>query len=404
MKVQSLVRVYSGRQAEPTIFKRYSFVDKKIEILLYYYSVSEKSIPYKCHCEEYVPKTMYDVVIVGAGPSGAAAARGLTTEGLKVLVVEKKKLPRYKICSGIIFPKSQALTEKLFGKIPQSAYATPNLLKGVRLWSDTEHFTDWPFNKYSAGAPNVWRSEYDHWLIKNSGAEIRDCCSIKAFKAVGDYLEVECRNGHDEPIVMQCKYLISAEGSRSFIRAQIDPEFEKVIRWFIAYQSYYEGDSHLDPCFYHGFLDPHYGEVYAWFSVKDGLQILGTAVRKGSRLYPYLNKYAGMLKNNYGLKLGKLIRKASCLGNDMCPAGRFYLGKGNVLLVGEAAGFLNAFGEGISCALSSGLFASEAINKSMKTGGDALTLYHELTKVEQRLAKLSWRLGAKIAGRDLMPW
>lgn len=351
-----------------------------------------------------MPKTMYDVVIVGAGPSGAAAARGLTREGLKVLVVEKKKLPRYKICSGIIFPKSQALTEKLFGKIPQLANATPHLLKGVRLWSDTEHFTDWPFNKDGAGAPNVWRSEYDHWLIKNSGAEIMDCCSVKAFKAVDDYLEVECRNGQGEPIVTQCKYLISAEGSKSFIRAQLDPEFEKGVRWFIAYQSYYEGDSHLDSSFYHGFLDPHYGEVYAWFSVKDGLQILGTAVRKGSKLYPYLSKYTEMLKKNYGLKLRKLIRKSSCLGNDMCPAGRFYLGKGNVLLVGEAAGFLNAFGEGISCALSSGLFASEAINKSIKTGDNALTLYRELTKVEQRQTKVSWMFGAKIAGRALMPW
>ena len=51
------------------------------------------------------------------------------------------------------------------------------------------------------------------------------------------------------------------------------------------------------------------------------------------------------------------------MGNDMCSKGRFYLGKGNILLVGESAGFLNAFGEGISCALSSGLFAAEAIAK-----------------------------------------
>jgi len=35
----------------------------------------------------------YDVVVVGAGPSGAAAARGLTNGGLKVLVIEKKETP-----------------------------------------------------------------------------------------------------------------------------------------------------------------------------------------------------------------------------------------------------------------------------------------------------------------------
>jgi len=86
------------------------------------------------------PKENYDIVIIGAGPSGAATAKYLVNEGFNVLVIEKKKLPRYKICSGIIFEKSQEIIEKHFGKIPQSVYATPNLLKGVRLWTDTKHF------------------------------------------------------------------------------------------------------------------------------------------------------------------------------------------------------------------------------------------------------------------------
>lgn len=345
----------------------------------------------------------YDVVIVGAGPSGAAAARGLVNEGLKVLMIEKKKLPRYKMCSGIIFKKSQDITEKYFGKIPKSAYVTPNILKGVRFWSDSEHYTDWPFSKDGSGAPNVWRSEYDYWLIKNSGAEVRDCCVFKGFKDSGSYVTLECYDiFKNETENFQCKYLISAEGSRSVIRAGLDPEFEKGLKWFVAYQNYYEGTSGLDPCFYHGFLDPQYGEVYSWFNVKDNLQIFGTAVRKGVRIYPYLSKYTEMLKKRFGLKLINLVRKASCLGNDMCTTWRFYLGKGNVLLVGEAAGFLNAFGEGISCGLATGIFAAEAISKGIKSGDDALVMYTELTKQERRQTTVSWKLGSKIAGRNLM--
>jgi len=85
---------------------------------------------------------LYDVVISGAGPSGAAAARGLSNAGLKVLVIEKNRPPpRYKMCSGIIFKKSQDLTEKYFGKIPDAAYVKPRLLSGVRLWSDLERLT-----------------------------------------------------------------------------------------------------------------------------------------------------------------------------------------------------------------------------------------------------------------------
>ena len=197
--------------------------------------------------------------------------------------------------------------------------------------------------------------------------------------------------------------MISAEGGKSLIRAKLDPEFEKSLKWFTAYQNYYEGSSNLDPDFYHGFLEPQYGEVYAWFSVKDGLQIFGTAAAKGKKIKPYLLKYTELLEKKFDLKCGKMVRKSGCIGNNMCPEGKFYLGKNNILLVGEAAGFLNAFGEGISCALISGLFAAEAISKGVKSGSNALELYTDLTKRERRQTTVSWKLGAKLAGRDLMP-
>ena len=349
-------------------------------------------------------KNEYDVVITGSGPSGAAAAKGLVNEGLSVLVLEKKKLPRYKICSGIIFKKSLDITEKYFGEIPKSAYVTPELLKGVRFWSDDENYKDYPFNKDGNGVPNIWRSEYDYWLVKESGAEIKDCHLLTDFTESDDYILLKAHdNLNDKAIDIKCKYLISAEGGKSVIRAKLDPEFEKSLKWFTAYQNYYEGSSNLDPEYYHGFLEPQYSEVYAWFSVKDGLQVFGTAAAKGKKIKPYLLEYTELLENKFNLKRGKMVRKSGCIGNNMCPEGKFYLGKNNVLLVGEAAGFLNAFGEGISCALTSGMFAAEAISEDIKSNGNALELYTNLTKKDRRQTTVSWRLGAKLAGRDLMP-
>lgn len=47
-------------------------------------------------------KIMYDFIIIGAGPAGCTAAAQLAERGLKVLLVEKCRLPRYKSCSGVL--------------------------------------------------------------------------------------------------------------------------------------------------------------------------------------------------------------------------------------------------------------------------------------------------------------
>jgi flavin-dependent dehydrogenase len=42
----------------------------------------------------------FDAVVVGAGPGGAFSAYWLAKNGLKVLLLEKKPLPRFKLCGG----------------------------------------------------------------------------------------------------------------------------------------------------------------------------------------------------------------------------------------------------------------------------------------------------------------
>lgn len=44
----------------------------------------------------------YDVIVVGAGPGGSAAAYKLACRGVKVGVFEQKPLPRYKPCGGYL--------------------------------------------------------------------------------------------------------------------------------------------------------------------------------------------------------------------------------------------------------------------------------------------------------------
>ena len=51
--------------------------------------------------------TRWDVVVVGAGPAGASAARAAAARGSRVLLLERASLPRYKTCGGGIIPVSE---------------------------------------------------------------------------------------------------------------------------------------------------------------------------------------------------------------------------------------------------------------------------------------------------------
>ena len=48
----------------------------------------------------------YDVLVIGAGPSGAAAAYWLAERGRRVLLVEKKRFPREKTCGDGLTPRA----------------------------------------------------------------------------------------------------------------------------------------------------------------------------------------------------------------------------------------------------------------------------------------------------------
>lgn len=118
---------------------------------------------------------MYDVIVIGAGPTGSTAAKILAEKGKKVLLVEKFKMPRYKSCSGQLIKKSIDLVQAYFGEaVPASAMCAPAQSRGMIFTNDNGK----EFCFEQAGL-NVWRSSFDYWLARKAAEKGRSLETVR---------------------------------------------------------------------------------------------------------------------------------------------------------------------------------------------------------------------------------
>ncbi|MEK6652505.1 MAG: hypothetical protein AABY50_06200, partial [Nitrospirota bacterium] len=76
-------------------------------------------------------KEKVDVLIVGASLAASAAAKRLVDAGLNVVALERKKLPRNKVCSGILSPRGHRFLIENFGPLPRDILHEPTSCRGV---------------------------------------------------------------------------------------------------------------------------------------------------------------------------------------------------------------------------------------------------------------------------------
>jgi menaquinone-9 beta-reductase len=77
---------------------------------------------------------MADVIIIGGGPSGCAAALGLNRLGYRVVLCDQAKFPRDKVCGEFISPAADPILKRL-GVFDRIEALSPKRLKGVAISS-----------------------------------------------------------------------------------------------------------------------------------------------------------------------------------------------------------------------------------------------------------------------------
>jgi flavin-dependent dehydrogenase len=329
----------------------------------------------------------YDVVIVGAGPAGAAVARAICGHSLETVIIEKAKLPRYKMCSGILFPSARKLITDDFGPIPKDVLCEPARVRGNRVLLNLEDPPfDAPFSVFDDGPGlgedglNASRPELDHWLCRESGASIVDECVFRGFRRDGDDLVLELRRG-GKNVEVRTRYLVGADGTRSSVRGALSSGFEQTLRLIPNYEEWYIGDIDLEPEWLYLFFDRSITGYFATVFHKDGHIIAVTGTRQGDPVKECFRRFIAHLEDRHGLVAKKRVERSGCSVHDMSATGNYCLGEGNLLLAGEAGGF-NRCGEGITSALLSGRAAGESILRSVESGGSAFDSYPDAVAPE----------------------
>ncbi|MEM2906990.1 MAG: FAD-dependent monooxygenase, partial [Candidatus Odinarchaeota archaeon] len=215
----------------------------------------------------------YDAVIIGAGPAGCAAALKLASEGVNTVIVEKKKLPREKICAGLL-PEAaiQVLEEELNLKIPENVFEDPPTVGLVYIPPSGVKNAVLKLNYKLC---NINRVKFDNWLAseaENKGVKIIQ--NTRPEKVIFKDKEIFLKTTSGE--TFQTSYLIGCDGVKSWVRSRIfNKDFPQAHVYQEAYLLKKEHTDIVKPYFYI-FLNSQVCNLYSYIIRKKDRVILGT--------------------------------------------------------------------------------------------------------------------------------
>ncbi|WP_052867223.1 geranylgeranyl reductase family protein [Streptomyces niger] len=297
-------------------------------------------------------RTVWDVVVVGAGPAGASAAYAAACTGRSVLILEKAELPRYKTCGGgIIGPSRDALPPGFELPLRDRVHAVTFSLNG-RL-TRTRRSRQMLFGLIN-------RPEFDAQLVEaaqKAGAELRTGVTVSRVEqhgnAVPDRRTVAVVLSGGETVLARA--VVGADGSASRIGAHVGVKLDQVDLGL-------EAEIPVPPTVaedWAGRVLIDWGPIpgsYGWVFPKGDTLTVGviSARGEGAATKRYLEDFIarlGLAGFEPSISSGHLTR---CRDEDS-P-----LSRGRVLVCGDAAGLLEPWTrEGISFALRSGRLAGE---------------------------------------------
>jgi geranylgeranyl reductase family protein len=326
----------------------------------------------------------YDVVIVGAGPSGSTAAKNLAENGKKVLIIDKQKFPRDKPCGGAIptrVMKQFPYVEEFIDSISYGSYTHSSSLKYTL-----------KFVREKPLLATVIRKDFDDGLVKlavNAGAMFLNSKTVKDVITQKDKAVLIL----DDKEKIEAKIVLGCDGMRSIVaeKTNLCKKMDDICICVVQEQpmSTQQLQKYFtDKKIVHLFIKTQGIAGYGWIFPKKkhiniGMGQFESAV-DSSKPRPNLKesykKYIKLLKEKKMLPKDFPIENVKGGTLPVFPLKKTYSDR--VLICGDAAGFINSItGEGIYYAMASGEMAANVALESLDSddmSSEFLSKYQDL--------------------------
>ncbi len=303
-------------------------------------------------------KDTYDVVIAGGGLAGCTAAIVLARQGLRVLVLEKGRMPRDKLCGEFLSTEVSDLCARL-DLLERLTHAGAREIRRLRVTAASGPVFE---TSLPGAAMGVSRATLDAAFFNRAfeqGAQMREECTVRSIEGSMENGYTVCYHGGR----VRGRMVLGAYGRRDMLDRRLQRAFLQNASPYVAFKAHFLGldlkdcvELHAFPGGYCGLLTEDHGVVNAcWISHERTLKAAGGSpeamIETSFRANRHLaRRFSGLRRvSEFHAASQLLFRKKALFDGGVC-------------MIGDAAGMIAPLcGDGMAMAIESGELAAQSV-------------------------------------------